>query len=115
MEFFTWYIGIPCSSSHTLIGSILGVGLGYSMMFDVEAVNWQEAGKIGTWLLISPLIGFSLAIVLMYILRRLLTKKNIIFKETGPNDKPPMWVKGALIATCSLVSFLMDKTTGKKE
>lgn len=113
-NFFTWYIGIPCSSSHTLIGSILGVGLGYSMMFDVEAVNWQEAGKIGTWLLISPLIGFSLAIVLMYILRRLLTKKNIIFKETGPNDKPPMWVKGVLIATCSLVSFSHGQNDGQK-
>lgn len=113
-NFFTWYLGIPCSSSHTLIGSILGVGLGYSLMYDAEAVNWKEAGKIGTSLLVSPLVGFSLAIFLMFILRRLLTKKNVIFKETGPDEKPPMWVRGILVVTCTLVSFFHGQNDGQK-
>lgn len=57
----TWYFGIPCSSSHTLIGSILGVGLAYSLLPEAvgEAVNWGKAQEIGLSLLVSPLFGFS--------------------------------------------------------
>ena len=60
----TWYFGIPCSSSHTLVGSILGVGVTYSFIADKPGsyVNWAKAGEIGMSLLISPLFGFSLAI-----------------------------------------------------
>src|SRR6187399_414640 len=69
----TWYLGIPCSSSHTLIGSILGVGLAYSLLPDSTsvAVNWSKAQDIGTSLLISPLCGFTLVIILMFFLRTL--------------------------------------------
>ena len=67
----TWYLGIPCSSSHTLIGSILGVGLAYSLLPEAigEAVNWTKAKEIGLSLLISPLFGFSMTIILMYLIR----------------------------------------------
>jgi len=73
----TWYLGIPCSSSHTLIGSILGVGLAYSLLPEAigDAVNWTKASEIGLSLLISPLFGFSMTIILMYIIRSL-TKKT---------------------------------------
>src|SRR6187399_2544256 len=69
----TWYFGIPCSSSHTLIGSILGVGIAYSLLPDSTsvAVNWSKAQDIGTSLLISPLCGFTLVIILMFFLRTL--------------------------------------------
>ncbi len=113
-NFFTWYLGIPCSSSHTLIGSILGVGLGYQMMYETDAINWKKAGEIGTSLIVSPLVGFSLAIFLMFILRRMLTKKNIIFKETGPDEKPPFWVRSILVVTCTLVSFFHGQNDGQK-
>src|SRR5882757_6874896 len=67
----TWYLGIPCSSSHTLVGSILGVGLAFSMLPGSAgtAVNWHEAQKIGFSLLISPLFGFSMTIILMFVIR----------------------------------------------
>ncbi len=114
-NFATWYVGIPCSSSHTLIGSILGVGLGYSLMYDkADAVNWGKAGEIGTSLLVSPLVGFSLAIFLMFILRRILTKKSIIFKEPEPDAKPPFWVRVILVITCTLVSFFHGSNDGQK-
>src|SRR6187549_969767 len=73
----TWYFGIPCSSSHTLIGSILGVGIAYSLLPEAagEAVNWGKAQEMGLSLLISPLFGFSMAIILMFIIRSL-TKKT---------------------------------------
>ena len=69
----TWYFGIPCSSSHTLIGSILGVGIGYSLLpgNSEAAVNWGKAQEIGLSLLVSPLFGFSMTIILMYVIRRL--------------------------------------------
>jgi PiT family inorganic phosphate transporter len=69
----TWYLGIPCSSSHTLIGSILGVGLAYSLLPEAagDAVNWDKAADIGLSLLISPLFGFSVTIILMYLIRNL--------------------------------------------
>src|ERR1700749_3727174 len=86
----TWYLGIPCSSSHTLIGSILGVGLAYSLLPEAggDAVNWAKAEEIGFSLLISPLFGFSMAIILMFVIRSA-TKKTeageMLFKEPKKN------------------------------
>lgn len=113
----TWYIGIPCSSSHTLVGSILGVGLGFTLLPDsqitLDAINWKKASEIGLSLLISPLFGFSLAIFLMYLMRRLLGK-NMIFKEPQPGQKPPTWIRGILILTCTGVSFAHGSNDGQK-
>jgi len=115
----TWYLGIPCSSSHTLIGSILGVGLAYSLLPEAlsEAVNWREASKIGMSLLISPLFGFSMTIVLMYIIRSLTRKTSYgesLFKEPKKNSPPPVWIRGILILTCTLVSFFHGSNDGQK-
>lgn len=115
----TWYLGIPCSSSHTLIGSILGVGLAYSLLplASGDAVNWTKAREIGVSLLISPLFGFTMTIVLMYLLRTL-TKKtangDALFKEPKKNQPPPTWIRGILIVTCTLVSFFHGQNDGQK-
>lgn len=115
----TWYFGIPCSSSHTLIGSILGVGLAYSMMpiASGDAVNWGKAREIGMSLLISPLFGFSMVIVFMYVIRTL-TKKtaggDALFKEPKKNQPPPPWIRSILIVTCTLVSFFHGQNDGQK-
>lgn len=115
----TWYLGIPCSSSHTLIGSILGVGLTYSLLPDVagEAVNWDKAKDIGLSLLISPLFGFSMTIVLMYLIRSL-TKKteygDSLFKEPKKDKPPPFWIRATLIVTCTLVSYFHGSNDGQK-
>ncbi|WP_312790338.1 inorganic phosphate transporter [Sphingobacterium sp.] len=60
----TWYFGIPCSSSHTLIGSLIGAGLGFTWYYG-GSVNWHKAEEIGLSLILSPLIGFGLAVLLM--------------------------------------------------
>lgn len=115
----TWYLGIPCSSSHTLIGSILGVGLAYSLLplSAGDAVNWTKAREIGVSLLISPLFGFTMTIVLMYLIRTL-TKKtangDALFKEPKKNQPPPTWIRGILIVTCTLVSFFHGQNDGQK-
>lgn len=115
----TWYLGIPCSSSHTLIGSILGVGLAYSLLPEAtsEAVNWSKASDIGLSLLVSPLFGFSVTIILMYILRTLTKKTSYgdsLFKEPKKDKAPPTWIRGILILTCTLVSFFHGSNDGQK-
>lgn len=110
----TWYLGIPCSSSHTMIGAILGVGLVFYWLHGGEGVNWSKATDIGLSLLISPLFGFSLTILLMYILRRMIKQRKSIFSEPAPGSKPPGWIRGILISTCSLVSFFHGSNDGQK-
>jgi PiT family inorganic phosphate transporter len=115
----TWYLGIPCSSSHTLIGSILGVGLAYSLLPEASgaAVNWSKAQEIGISLLVSPLFGFSVTIVLMFLLR-MFTKKtemgDLLFKEPKKHQLPPWWIRGILFITCTLVSFFHGNNDGQK-
>lgn len=119
-NFGTWYFGLPASSSHTLIGAILGVGLGYALLpentMGVAAVNWDKAKEVFAALLLSPLVGFSLAIILMFVLRRVLSKplRKQIFDEPHPGQLPPGWVRILLIITCTLVSFFHGRNDGQK-
>jgi len=115
----TWYLGIPCSSSHTLIGSILGVGLAYSLLPNAtgEAVNWSKAQDIGMSLLVSPLFGFSMTIVLMYLIRSITKKTDYgdsLFKEPKKDKAPPFWIRATLVVTCTLVSFFHGSNDGQK-
>lgn len=110
----TWYLGIPCSSSHTLIGSILGAGMVFYYLHGGDGVNWGKAGDIGLSLLVSPLFGFSVTILLMYILRRIIKTKKTIFKEPEAGSRPPMWIRAILITTCTLVSFFHGNNDGQK-
>lgn len=112
----TWYYGIPCSSSHTLVGSILGVGLAYGLIAEepsMKYINWSKAGDIGLSLLLSPLTGFSLAIILMYLLKQFI-KNKAIFKEPDTTNPPPFWIRAILLITCTGVSFSHGSNDGQK-
>ncbi len=109
----TWYFGIPCSSSHTLIGSLLGAGFAFSTIHEGVGVNWKKALDIGQSLLVSPMFGFGLAVMLMYILR-VTVKNKVIFNEPEKKKTPPGWIRGILIATCTLVSFFHGSNDGQK-
>lgn len=112
----TWYFGIPCSSSHTMIGSLLGAGIAYASLPENTGkvgVNWNEAIKIGNSLLVSPLFGFSMAIILMFIFKRIIENK-FIFKEPEPDHQPPLYIRIILICTCTLVSFFHGSNDGQK-
>ncbi|MCS6821909.1 MAG: inorganic phosphate transporter [Microscillaceae bacterium] len=111
----TWYYGIPCSSSHTLIGAIIGAGVGYSVFGNgaLSNVNWEKAGEIGLSLLISPLFGFGFTILLMFLLRTLV-KNPKIFQEPEKDKTPPWWIRGILILTCSGVSLSHGSNDGQK-
>ncbi len=114
----TWYLGIPASSSHTLIGSIIGIGVGHALLPEnsnkgISAINWDKAIEIGQALLLSPLFGFAMAIILMYILKKTIQNKAI-FKEPKKNTPPPMWIRAILVTTCTLVSFFHGRNDGQK-
>jgi PiT family inorganic phosphate transporter len=111
----TWYFGIPCSSSHTLIGSIFGVGLAYYFLPGVStyALNWQKVMDVGLSLLVSPLFGFGFALLLMFILRKTV-KNKLIFKEPPAKKAPPFWIRSILILTCTSVSYAHGSNDGQK-
>jgi PiT family inorganic phosphate transporter len=113
----TWYFGLPSSSSHTLIGSIIGVGLMNQLMAanpsGTSGVDWSQATKIGETLLVSPLIGFSAAYLLLSILKATI-KIPALYKEPEGTKPPPLWIRGLLILTCTGVSFFHGGNDGQK-
>src|SRR5271163_1963529 len=113
----TWYFGLPSSSSHTLIGSIIGVGLMNQLMAanpsGTSGVDWNQATKIGETLLVSPLIGFSAAWLLLTILKAVI-RIPALYKEPDGNKPPPLWIRGLLILTCTGVSFFHGGNDGQK-
>jgi PiT family inorganic phosphate transporter len=111
----TWYLGIPCSSSHTLIGSIFGVGIAYMLLpgsHDI-ALNWGKAKEVGLSLLTSPFIGFLMAMFLISVLQKIV-KNKIIFKEPPAKKAPPLWIRSVLVLTCTFVSFSHGSNDGQK-
>jgi inorganic phosphate transporter, PiT family len=114
----TWYFGLPASSSHTLIGSIMGVGITNALLrgrSGTSGVDWGQAAGIGKALLLSPLFGFALAAGLMLILKTVLAKVTpALFAEPKGDQPPPWWIRGILILTCTLVSFFHGSNDGQK-
>ena len=112
----TWWLGLPASSSHTLIGSIIGVGVMNALLHGRTAysgVNWGEATKIGWGLLLSPLFGFFVAAGLLLVMKALI-KKRELYAEPKSGQAPPLWIRGLLILTCTLVSFFHGSNDGQK-
>lgn len=109
----TWYMGIPCSSSHTMIGAMIGGGLGFSFYYG-GSVNWSKAGEIGLSLLMSPLFGFGASILLMWFLKNVVRSKQLFHVPEGENDRPPLLIRLLLITTCTLVSFFHGSNDGQK-
>ncbi|MFO0937715.1 MAG: inorganic phosphate transporter [Gemmataceae bacterium] len=111
----TWYIGLPVSSSHTLIGSIIGVGIAHGLQTEgnMSGVRWDKAVDTGLALLLSPLVGFILAGGLLLVMKRII-KDQRLYEPPPGNDKPPGWVKWAIRATCGGVSFFHGSNDGQK-
>jgi PiT family inorganic phosphate transporter len=114
----TWYFGLPASSSHTLIGSIMGVGITNALLrgrSGTSGVDWSQAAGIAKALLLSPLFGFVLAAILLYVLKAVLLRVTpALFGEPKGDQPPPWWIRGILITTCTLVSFFHGSNDGQK-
>ncbi len=113
----TWYLGLPASSSHALIGSIMGVGLANSLLSPGhvfgEGVNWAKASEVGSSLLISPIVGFVCAGLLLLLAKLLIHRKDL-YQAPEKDKAPPLWIRGLLILTCTGVSFGHGSNDGQK-
>ena len=112
----TWWLGIPSSSSHTLIGSIIGVGVANALLHGksgTSGVDWSKATEIGQALLFSPLIGFGVA-ALLFLALKLLARRPELYQEPKDGLPPPWWIRGLLIFTCTGVSFAHGSNDGQK-
>ncbi|MDQ7912142.1 inorganic phosphate transporter [Pseudomonas sp. 102515] len=118
----TWYFGIPASSSHTLIGSILGVGVTNALLTGIpmsEGVNWQKAIDIGLSLIFSPLAGFAVAGLLLLALKRWrplskMHKTPEQRRELDAKKHPPFWNRLMLVLSAMGMSFVHGSNDGQK-
>ena len=112
----TWYVGIPASSSHALIGSILGASMGYCLQQGIplqDGVPWDKARQVMAALLISPLVGFACSALLLGLMQRWTKDKRLLQAPQG-DQPPPFWIRAFLIATCGGVSFAHGSNDGQK-
>ena len=112
----TWAMGLPNSSSHALIGSVLGVGLANQLMGGQDGtsgVDWAQALNVFKALLFSPVCGFVLAALLLLALKFTVRRKDLYEAPKG-DAPPPLWIRGLLILTCTLVSFFHGGNDGQK-
>ena len=112
----TWWLGLPASSSHTMIGSIIGVGVTNALMHGrdgTSGVDWHKAVEVGYSLLLSPLVGFFCAALLLLLLK-FVVRTPELYAEPKGKAPPPLWVRGLLILTCTGVSFAHGSNDGQK-
>lgn len=113
----TWHVGLPNSSSHTLIGSVLGVGLANQLLTSggggTSGVDWTQATKVLTGLWMAPLIGFGAAALLLMLIRHIARNPQLMSPPEG-DTPPPRGIRALLIFTCTAVSFSHGSNDGQK-
>ena len=112
----TWWFGLPASSSHTLIGSIIGVGIANQLMSvktGTSGVDWGQATNIGKSLILSPIVGFVMAALLLIVSKKLIPSKALYEAPKG-TEPPPFWIRCLLLLTCTGVSFFHGSNDGQK-
>ncbi len=112
----TWWFGLPASSSHTLIGSVIGVGIANQLIngrSGTSGVDWGQAKNIGYSLLLSPVVGFGCALLLL-LLAKALIKDPKLYKAPEGAEPPPFYIRCLLILTCTGVSFFHGSNDGQK-
>jgi PiT family inorganic phosphate transporter len=112
----TWWLGLPASSSHTMVGSIIGVGIANQLMSahtGTSGVDWEQATKVFKVLLISPLVGFGGA-ALLFLLSKWTIKYPALYEAPKDNTPPPWPIRALLVLTCTGVSFFHGSNDGQK-
>ncbi len=112
----TWYFGLPASSSHTMVGSIIGVGIANQLMNPrqgTSGVDWTQAAGVGRSLLFSPIIGFGVAWLLLLVCKAII-KDRRLYEAPVNGEPPPFWIRALLIFTCTGVSFAHGSNDGQK-
>jgi PiT family inorganic phosphate transporter len=112
----TWWFGLPSSSSHTMVGSIIGVGIANQLMGaknSTSGVDWGQAANVGKTLLVSPIVGFICAALLLMACK-LVVKNKRLYESPEGTEPPPFWIRCLLLLTCTGVSFAHGSNDGQK-
>jgi PiT family inorganic phosphate transporter len=112
----TWYFGLPASSSHTMIGSIIGVGIANQLMAaktGTSGVDWSQAANVGKSLFLSPVVGFVCALLLLWLMKAVVRNRKLYEAPEG-TEPPPWWIRALLVLTCTGVSFAHGSNDGQK-
>jgi inorganic phosphate transporter, PiT family len=112
----TWWLGLPASSSHTMVGSIIGVGIANQLMnmrSGTSGVDWEQAMKVLKALLISPVVGFVFAGMLI-LLAKQVAKFPELYEAPKDNMPPPLPIRALMVLTCTGVSFFHGSNDGQK-
>ncbi len=112
----TWYFGLPSSSTHTMVGSIIGVGLANQLInakTGTSGVDWAQAAGVGRTLLLSPVVGFGVAAIFLLLLKAFV-KNPALYQAPEGAEPPPWWIRIMLIGTCTGVSFAHGSNDGQK-
>jgi PiT family inorganic phosphate transporter len=112
----TWAFGIPNSSSHCIIGALIGVAAADALLQArslSQGVDWHQIGSVLKALAISPILGLLLAGGLYGVLR-LTLRHGHLFEPPTDGKAPVWWLRGLLILTCTSVSFSHGTNDGQK-
>src|SRR5260370_9811780 len=113
----TWWLGLPASSTHTMTGSIIGVGVANQLMANsadgTSGVDWEQATKVFKVLLVSPLVGFGCA-ALLFLLSKALVRYPALYEAPKDNTPPPFPIRALMVLTCAGVSFFHGSNDGQK-
>jgi PiT family inorganic phosphate transporter len=112
----TWYRGLPVSSTHSMVGAILGVGMMNSFLNTgsvAGGINWKQAENVGLALLLSPVVGFTLT-ALLFLLLKAMVRQPKLYEAPQPGHPPPLWIRCILCLTCTGVSYAHGSNDGQK-
>ncbi|MBY0253291.1 MAG: inorganic phosphate transporter [Methylobacterium organophilum] len=112
----TWWFGLPNSSSHALVGALIGIAAEHALAKGRglgEGVDWHEVWSVLGSLLASPVLGFVLALGLFRTIAAILHDRHLF--EPPKQDEPPVWwMRVLLVFTCTGVSFAHGTNDGQK-
>ena len=112
----TWWLGLPASSTHTMTGSIIGVGVANQLInggSGTSGVDWAQATKVFEVLLVSPIVGFGCAAILFFV-SKMTIKYPALYEAPKDNTPPPWPIRLLLVLTCTGVSFFHGSNDGQK-
>jgi phosphate/sulfate permease len=115
-NFGTWWLGIPNSTTHAYIGSIIGISMADAFLMGqpvAEQINWDQGEKVLIALIVSPIIGFLLGMMMLKVIS-ILAKDKGLYEPSADDHRPSLRIRAILIGGAAGVSLLHGSNDGQK-